>query len=115
MGGSGREAAISWRKRGVLTVGFLSCHDCVVKATKLDKGISHPGKWLVQQRVYRAHANGAFKARECFLRQPRNSINPTSEVPCVKGIWVERHRALSDFNRTFKIADHIRRGEAGPC
>ena len=69
-GESGRETAISWRKRGVLTLGFLPCHDGLVKATKLYKGISHPRKWLVEQRVYRAHADGALKARKCRWTSP---------------------------------------------
>jgi hypothetical protein len=39
MGESGRETAVSSRKEGVLTLGFLPCDDGLVKATKLNKGI----------------------------------------------------------------------------
>jgi hypothetical protein len=67
MGESGRETAVSCRKGGVLTLGFLPCDDGLVKATKLDKGQSYPKKRPMQQRVYRAHANGAFKALNRFL------------------------------------------------
>ncbi|OKO78267.1 hypothetical protein AC628_13685 [Bradyrhizobium sp. NAS96.2] len=43
MGESGCEAAVwSWIG-GVVTLGFLPCTDGLVKATKLNKGKSHPG------------------------------------------------------------------------
>src|SRR5262249_21763167 len=84
MGKRGRETAVSCRPGGVLTKGFLPCHDGLVKATKLNKGIPHPSSRLVQLRVYRADPNGAFKARARFRRQPRNPVNPASAVPCVK-------------------------------
>jgi hypothetical protein len=84
MGEGGREAAVSYRKGGVLTLGFLPCGDGLVKPTKLDQGLPHPRKRPVQQRVYRAHANGAFKAPDRFLRQARISIDPASVVPCLK-------------------------------
>src|SRR5262249_45960723 len=41
MSESGRKTTVSYRKGGVLTKGFLPCDDCLVKATKLNKGISH--------------------------------------------------------------------------
>jgi hypothetical protein len=44
MGESGRETAVSSRKDGVLTLGFLPCDDGLVKATELNKGIPHPDK-----------------------------------------------------------------------
>src|SRR5262245_7727687 len=44
MGESGRETAVSCYIGGVLTLGFLPCDDGLVKATKLNKGIPHPGK-----------------------------------------------------------------------
>ena len=40
----------------VLTLGFLPCNDGLVKATKLDKGKSHPGK----RCVYVAGLPGSF-------------------------------------------------------
>src|SRR5262245_12647119 len=44
MGESGREAAVwSWMS-AVVTQRFLRCNDGLVKATKLNKGKSHPGK-----------------------------------------------------------------------
>src|SRR6266853_1717345 len=43
MSESGREAAVwSWIP-GVVTQGFLPCNDGLVKATKFNKGKSHPG------------------------------------------------------------------------
>jgi hypothetical protein len=36
MGESGRETAVSYRKGGVLTQGFLPCDDGFAKATKLN-------------------------------------------------------------------------------
>jgi hypothetical protein len=47
MGESGRETAISWRKRGVLALGFLPCDYGLVKAAKLNQGLPHPS----QQKV----------------------------------------------------------------
>jgi hypothetical protein len=44
VGKSGREAAISYRKGGVLTLGFLPCDDGLVKATKLNQGHPQPTK-----------------------------------------------------------------------
>src|SRR4029077_3779733 len=82
MGESGHETAITWRKRGVLALGFLPCDDGLVKATELDKGQPHPSKRLVQLRVDWAYAHGPFKAPHRFPRQPRNSIDPASAVPC---------------------------------
>ena len=49
-------------------MGLFPCYDCLIKATNFNKGVSHAGKRLVQQGVYRAHANGAFEARERFIR-----------------------------------------------
>jgi hypothetical protein len=46
-GESGRETAVSYRKGRVLTKGSLPCDDGLVKATKLNKGISHPTKRLM--------------------------------------------------------------------
>src|SRR5262249_34608843 len=51
VGESGRETAVSRRKGRVLTLPFLPRDDGLVEATKLNKGIRHPGKRLVQLRV----------------------------------------------------------------
>jgi len=42
MGESGSERAVSTRIERVLTLGFLRGDDCLVKATKLNKGHPHP-------------------------------------------------------------------------
>ncbi len=47
MGESRRDTAVSPRIAGVLTLGFLPCDDGLVKATKLNKGIPHPGERCV--------------------------------------------------------------------
>jgi hypothetical protein len=81
MGESGGETAVSSRKEGLLTLGFLPCGDGLVKATKLNKGMPNPDKRRkVYLRVYRAHANGALKAPHRFLQQPRSSIDPARNV-----------------------------------
>src|SRR5262245_6082853 len=67
MAQSGRETAVSHPIGGVLTKGLLRCDDGLVKARKLNKGIPHPNKNPVLQRVYRAHPNGTFKAKNRFL------------------------------------------------
>ncbi len=81
MGEGGREAAVSCHIE-VLTKGFLPYDDGLVKATKLNKGLRNASKRHVLSRIYRAHANDAFKAPDRFLRQPRNSIDMASAVPC---------------------------------
>jgi hypothetical protein len=78
MGESGGETMVSYRIGWVLTLGFLPHHDGLVEATKLNKGHPHSSKRPVEQRVYRAHARGAFKAPDRFLRQPRSFIDPAS-------------------------------------
>src|SRR5262245_9159015 len=83
MGEGGREAAISCHIE-LLTKGFPRYADRLVKATKLNKGHPNASKRHVQPRVHRAHANGEFKTPDRFLRQPRNSIDLASAVPCVK-------------------------------
>ena len=115
MGEGGRKAAVSSRKGGVLTLGLFPCLDRLVKSTKLDKGLPNASKRRVLPRVYRAHANGAFKAPDCFLRQRRKVIDPASTVPCVKRILVERDRPVSHFDLGFTIADHKRRGQGSRC
>jgi hypothetical protein len=47
MGESGRETAIGLRIERVLTLGFLACDDCLVKATKLNEGKPDPTKRVV--------------------------------------------------------------------
>jgi hypothetical protein len=47
VGEGGRETAVTYRIGGVLTKGFLPCDDCLVKAMKLNKGISHPIERIV--------------------------------------------------------------------
>ncbi len=44
MGESGRQTAVSCRKGGVQTLGFLPGDDGLVKAAKLNKGKPNPGK-----------------------------------------------------------------------
>ena len=44
MGEGRNETAVSWRKRGVLTQGFLRSDDGLVKATKLNQGQPYPTK-----------------------------------------------------------------------
>jgi hypothetical protein len=47
MGESGRETAVSWRKGGVVALGFLPCDNGLVKAAKLNKGIPHSNQHQV--------------------------------------------------------------------
>jgi hypothetical protein len=47
MSESGREKAVTGRKGGVVTKGFLPCDDGLVKATKFNKGLRHSGKHRV--------------------------------------------------------------------
>jgi hypothetical protein len=47
MGKSGSKTAEGYRKGGVLTLGSLRCGNGLVKATKLDKALRHPGKRYV--------------------------------------------------------------------
>ena len=47
MGESGREAAVSCPKGGVLMLGFLRCDDRLVKPTKLEKSNPHSSKSAV--------------------------------------------------------------------
>jgi hypothetical protein len=58
MGESGCEAAVWYWIGRVLTQGFLPCNDGLVKATKLNKGKSHPGKHGSQH--LRHDASGFF-------------------------------------------------------
>jgi hypothetical protein len=44
MGESGCETAVRYRKEGALTLGFLACDDCLLKATKLNKGKTNSTK-----------------------------------------------------------------------
>ncbi len=44
MSESGRETKVSGRMGGLLTLGFLSCDNGLVKATKLNEGIPHSSK-----------------------------------------------------------------------
>jgi hypothetical protein len=57
MGESRLETAVSWRKGGRLTEGFLRCDDGLVKATEFNQGQPYPTKCQVSSWVYRAHAN----------------------------------------------------------
>jgi hypothetical protein len=82
MSESGRET--SSPNGGGLTKGFLPGDDGLVKSAKLNKGIPYPDERMHQVGVDRAHAHGALKASDRFLRQPRNSMDLASAVPCVK-------------------------------
>jgi hypothetical protein len=84
MSESGRETVVSCPKGVGLTKGFLPGDDSLVKSAKLNKGIPYPDKRMHQVGVDRAHAHGALKASGRFLRQPRNSMDVASGVPCVK-------------------------------
>src|SRR6516165_5864960 len=84
----------------------------LVKATKLNKGKPHPSKGPIYQWINRAHAIGAFKALDRFLRQACDSIDLASATPISKRIWVERDRPVSPFDFTFTIADHVSRGHS---
>ena len=82
MGERGRKTAVGYSRGGVV-LGFLPCHDGLVKAAKLNKDQRHPSKLYVKQRVYRAHANAPFEAPKRLLRQSRGSIDPASAEPCM--------------------------------
>ena len=67
MGESGRETAVSSRKRGVLTQGSLPATMASSKRPSSIKGHAHPSKRDVAAGL-RAHPNGTFKATDRFLR-----------------------------------------------
>jgi hypothetical protein len=55
-----------------MTLGPLRCDDGLVKTTKLNESKPDANKRQVPHRVYRAHANGTFKApRAVLLRSSR--------------------------------------------
>src|SRR6516162_11762659 len=64
---SGRQTTESYPIGGVLPKSLLGNRDRLVEAPKLDQRITDAGKISVKRGVQRAHANAAFKARDCFF------------------------------------------------
>src|SRR6516162_570310 len=64
---SRRQTTESYPIGRVLTKSPLRKPDRFVEAAKLDQGITDASKIIMNQGVQRAHANGGFKAQDCFF------------------------------------------------
>src|SRR6516225_9612490 len=75
---SGRQTTESYTIGGVLPKRPLKKRDRLVEAAKLDQGMTDASKIIVMPGVQRAHANGGFKAQDCFFVLACTLVDPSS-------------------------------------
>src|SRR6516225_8564497 len=102
---SGRQTTESYPIGGVLPKSLLGNRDCLVEAAKFDQSITDASKIIMKPGAQRAHADGAFKAQDCFFVPARNLVNPSSIVPRAGKIWIGSGRAINEIDGGLTVAD----------
>src|SRR5215471_8985608 len=99
---SGRQATESYPIGGVLPKSLPGNRDCLVEAAKFDQGITDASKTIMIQW---AHANGTFKAQDCFFVPACKLVDPSSIVPRGRKIWIGRDCTINEIDSGLVVAD----------